>query len=385
MSLDFDSSSLIDAARTETGLDAFGEGDFESGLEVLTRSLAEQATLNDLGRAVWRHRLHGLLVQRLRVEDWYARHPEIDAQAIPAPIFIVGLPRTGTTALSHLLARDPAIRSLRVWESAEPTPPPESATQHSDPRIARAEAQIAALQQMSPRLASMHEDTPTGPTEHQDLLGMSFRTNHFLGMAWLPDYACWWQGCDMVDAYRYHRRVLKLLQWRCPPTSWHLKSPSDSFALAAIVRVYPDARFVMTHRDPARVLGSVCSLIATVQEMTGERPDPRALGASELHAWTLAVERTLAVRDALAEDRFVDLHFDALVDDPLAAIETVYVGLGMKPSDDARAAMRAHVDANPHGRHGEHRYALADWGLDEGVVHDAFDTYIARCGVRIES
>jgi len=385
MTAHFDVRALIDTARSNTGLRDFGEGDFESGLERIVHALENEALLGDLGRAVWQGRLLGLLTQRLHVEDWYTRHSEIEDQEIEAPIFIVGLPRTGTTALSHLFACDPAIRSLRVWESAEPTPPPEAATQDSDPRIARAEAQIGAIQQLSPGLAAMHEDTPTGPTEHQDLLGMSFRTNHFLGMAWMPSYAKWFYDCDMVEAYAYHRRVLKLLQWRCPPTLWHLKSPSDSFALDAVVQTYPDARFVMTHRDPARVLASVCSLIATVQEMTGGRPDPGALGEAELNAWALAIQRTLRVRDEVAKSRFVDLHFHDLVGGPLAAIESTYAGLDMPLSAAARDRFQAHVAANPRGKHGEHRYALSDWGLDDAAVRRAFDFYIHRCDVRIEA
>lgn len=385
MATHFEVRAFIDAARAATGLHDFGEGDLEAGLERIVSSLEDEALLNDLGRGVWKGRIHGLLTQRLRVEDWYTRHPEIDEQEIVAPIFIVGLPRTGTTALSHLLACDPAIRSLRVWESAEPTPPPETRTEHTDPRIARAEAQIGAMKMLSPRLASMHEDTPTGPTEHQDLLGMSFRTNHFLGMAWMPSYAKWFYACDMVEAYAYHRRVLKLLQWRCPPTAWHLKSPSDSFALAAVTEVYPDARFLMTHRDPARVLASVCSLIATVQDMTGGRTEPAALGEAELAGWVLAMQRTLAVREQLDEDRFVDLHFHALVEDPLSAIEATYEGLGMPLSIAARERFEQQIAENPRGKHGEHRYTLADWGLDDATVRGAFDFYIDRCNVRVES
>ena len=146
---------------------------------------------------VWRGRLLSHLVQRLRVLDCLARHPEIERQPLVAPVFMVGLPRTGTTALSHLLAQDPATRSLRVWESAQPVPPPETATEHSDPRIETATKQIEAMRQFSPRLAAMHEDTPTGPTENHDLLGMSFRTYHFGGMAFLPGYVAWWLACDM--------------------------------------------------------------------------------------------------------------------------------------------------------------------------------------------
>lgn len=375
--------ALLAEARERTGLEDFGDPSYREGLDVLLDDLA-RAPLSDLGRGVWHGRLVGALVQRLRVEDWLARHPEIEQLPVPAPVFIVGLPRTGTTALSHLLAQDPGTRSLRVWESAQPVPPPETATEHTDPRIESATKQLEVIRQLAPRLAAMHEDTPTGPTENQDLLGMSFRTFHFEGMAWLPRYIAWWLGCDMVPAYRYHRRVLQLLQWRCPPDRWMLKSPPDSFFLDAVLAVYPDARFVMTHRDPAAVLGSVCSLLRVVQEMTGKPAEPEQLGAAELAAWAEALRRLLAVRARIGEARFADVHFDALVADPVGSIARAYETLGLPLTAQAEACIVAHARANPRGQHGTHPYRLEDYGLDRATVWNAFDFYLARCGVRRE-
>jgi hypothetical protein len=332
----------------------------------------------------WRARLLSHLTQRLRVLDLLAREPGIERQDVPAPVFIVGLPRTGTTALSHLLAQDPATRSLRVWESAQPVPPPETASEHSDPRIAAAARQLEAMRQLSPRLAQMHEDTPTGPTENHDLLGMSLRTFHFAGMSFVPRYLAWWLACDMVPAYRLMRRTLQLLQWRCPPTRWMLKSPPDSFCLDAILTVFPDARFVMTHRDPAAVLGSVCSLLHAMYEMTGTPPGASALGTAELASWTEAMRRVLAVRARIGEARFADIHFHDLVADPLATIAAAYARLGLAFTPAAECAMRSHAAANPRGRHGEHRYRLEDWGLARGTVHAAFRFYTERCGVGLE-
>ena len=374
---------LESEARERTGLADFGEPGWRDGLDVLLDELA-RAELSDLGRMVWRGRLLSHLEQRLRVLDCLARHPEIERQPLVAPVFMVGLPRTGTTALSHLLAQDPATRSLRVWESAQPVPPPETATERSDPRIETATKQIELMRQFSPRLAAMHEDTPTGPTENHDLLGMSFRTFHFGGMAFLPGYVAWWLACDMVPAYRLLKRTLQLLQWRCPPTRWQLKSPPDSFFLDAILAVFPDARFVMTHRDPAAVLGSVCSLIATMYEMTGKPPPPERIGESELTSWAEAMRRLLAVRARIGEARFADVHFHELNADPLAAISGAYARLGLPWTAAAERAIGAYAAAHPRGRHGEHRYRLEDWGLDRGGVHTAFRGYTERCGVRLE-
>jgi hypothetical protein len=230
----------------------------------------------------------------------------------------------------------------------------------------------------------MHEDTPTGPTENHDLLGMSFRTFHFEGMSWLPRYVAWWLACDMRPAYRFHRRVLQLLQSRCPPDRWMLKSPPDSFCLDAVLAVYPDARFVMTHRDPAAVLGSVCSLIHTMYEMTGKPPARERIGAAELASWSEAMRRLLAVRAQIGEERFADVHFRELVADPLGTIARSYGKLGLPFTDAAERRIAAFAAAHPRGRHGEHRYQLADWGLAREAVHETFRFYSERCGVTLE-
>ena len=375
---------LLAEARERTGLADFGDEVYREGLDVLLDELP-RAKLSELGSMVWRGRLLSHLTQRLRVLDVLARHPEIERQPVPAPIFIVGLPRTGTTALSHLLARDPATRSLRVWESAQPVPPPESATEHDDPRIESAAKQLEAMRQLSPRLASMHEDTPTGPTENHDLLGMSLRTFHFEGMSFLPGYVAWWLRCDMVPAYRLMKRTLQLLQWRCPPDRWMLKSPPDSFCLDALLSVFPDARFMVTHRDPAAVLGSVCSLIHTMYEMTSTPPSRERIGASELSSWSEAMARLLAQRARIGEARFADVHFHDLVADPLGAIARAYARLGLPWTPEAEQAMRTHAGLHPRGKHGEHRYRLEDFGLESKGVHASFRSYLERCSVREET
>ena len=370
-------------ARRRAGLDDFGDPVYREGLDVLCGALAD-TELSELGRMVWRGRLLGHLVARLRVVDWLARHPATLALEVPAPVFVVGLPRTGTTALSHLLAQDPGTRSLRVWESAQPVPPPETAHEHDDPRIAEAEKGLAAMHQFSPQIAAMHEDTATGPTENHDLLGMSFRTLHFDGMAWIPRYIEWWLSCDMVPAYRFMKGVLQLLQSRCGPTRWHLKSPPDSLFLDAVLAVFPDARFVMTHRDPASVLGSVCSVIHAMQSLTGKAGDPRAIGRTEHDVWVEAMRRLLAVRARIGEPRFADVHFHELTADPVAAIARAYEQIGLPFTAEAERRIAAHAAAHPRGRHGDHRYRLEDWGLDRAGVHAAFSFYTDRCGVKRE-
>jgi hypothetical protein len=323
-------------------------------------------------------RLGMLLANRLRIEDTYRQHPAIDDEAVPGPLFIVGLPRTGTTALSQLLSLDPQVRSLRLWESSAPVPPPETATEDSDPRIADTEAGLEAMDEAFPRMRSLHYQTAAGPTECQDLLGMAFRTTHFDGMAHVPSYTNWALDCDMAPAYRYHRRVLQLLQWHCPPTLWHLKTPVHMLALDALVATYPDARFLWTHRPPADVLGSVCSLIAYVRSWVSDRDDSAELGAQQLAVWSEAVRRALDFRDRVGEDRFVDISFPDLNADPVDSVRRAYDHFGLEVSAEADRRMTAWSVENAKGSHGTHDYALGDVGLTTHAVDDAFRFYTDR-------
>ena len=262
-------------------------------------SLNEEAELTEAGEVMLRIRLVGLLSSRLRIEEAYREHPAIDEEVVEGPVFVVGLPRTGTTALSQLVAADPQFRSLRLWESSSPCPPPETATEHSDPRIAETEAGLAMMNQMFPLMETMHHEEATTPTECQDLLGMSFRTVHFDGFGHVPSYLSWVTECDMRGTYRYHRRVLRLLQWHCPPHLWHLKTPVHMFSLDALLETYPDAKFLWSHRDPAEVLGSVCSLIHYVRSWASDRDDADELGSEQLERWWLAVSRGMDFRARL--------------------------------------------------------------------------------------
>lgn len=380
---EFRPERLLFAARAATGLEDFGDPSFREGLDVLCEALP-QGSLSELGQQAWQGQLHNYLCQRLQIEDWYRRHPELERVPIEAPVFVMGLPRTGTTALSNLLAADPAARSLRTWESAQPTPPPETATEHSDPRIAIADAGLAGIKQLAPELAKMHDDTGSSPTENHDLLGMHFRTHHFEGQTELPSYTRWWLGCDMQPAYRHHRRVLKLLQWRCGPTRWNLKNPPDLANLPAVRAVYPDLKWIWTHRDPAKVLPSVCSLIATVRGAFSDSVDRKAIGRGQLAFWSECMRRALAYRDEIGDAAFADLRMQELVARPLPTLGALYEQLGLPFTRAAEQRMRAWLEENPQGRHGAHAPVLEDYGLDVAAIRAAFRDYTDRFAIQIE-
>jgi len=366
---------LVAQAVEQTGLEDFGGNSFRDGLDVLIESLDAEADLTELGQEILGLRLRMLLVNRLRVEDVYRRHADITDQVVEGPLVIIGLPRTGTTALSQLLSTDPQIRSLRLWESSDPVPPPESATEDTDPRIEEAARGLEAMYDAFPRMRSMYFQTATGATECQDLLGMELRTAHFDGMAHVPRYTEWVMTCDMAPAYHYHRRVLQLLQWRCPPRLWHLKTPVHMLALDRLLETYPEARFLWTHRDPAEVLGSVCSLIAYTRSWVSDRVDPD-LGEAQMEIWAEALRRAMAFRRDVGEGRFADIHFGDLNDDPVGTVRRAYEQLGLALGTEGSRLMAAWADMNPRGAHGAHEYALEDFGIDRDAVRQRFSSYI---------
>ncbi|MEZ0351659.1 sulfotransferase [Mycobacterium sp. pR1184] len=377
----FDADELENGARAATGLDDFGSPYYREGLDRIVDALNTEADLNDIGQVIQHATISNALIQRLKVEDTYRQHPEIDDEVVGGPVFVIGLPRTGTTALSQLVAADPQFRSLRTWESQAPTPPPEAATQHTDPRIAQTEASLKMLDDMFPLMKTMHNSEATAATECQDLMGMSFRTFHFDGAVRAPGYLAWLMDCDMRETYIFHRRVLRLLQWHCPPTLWHLKTPVHMFALDALVAAYPNAKFLWSHRDPAKVLGSVCSLIQYVRSWSSNRNDPHELGAEQLDSWVEAVRRAMDFRSRVGSDggrdRFADISFADLQTDPVGTLQAGYERLGLSFTDAASNAVTQWAQSHRPGSRGAHDYDLAEYGLSTEGVRQRFADYLA--------
>jgi hypothetical protein len=312
------------------------------------------------------------------VEDWYRRHPEIDEQVILPPLFGLGLPRTGSTALGFLLGQDPRARSLLAWESGAPTPPPDPATYDTDPRIAEAARQISLIDEMAPKFTSMLPSSPTGPTECLQLMALDFRSAMFGALGDNRHYETWLDGCDMVSAYRYHERVLKLLQWRFPTRPWRLKSPAHMGSIAALLEVYPEARFVMTHRDIAQVIPSVVSLLDATSEYLRTGPLAADFAANQAAWWERSLRTTLSYRDAGNEDRFHDIGFAEMRPDPLPAIERLYRWLGEELTDDVADRMQSWWATNPADKQGIHDYNPEQYGIDIDDLRARFAFYNDR-------
>jgi hypothetical protein len=372
-----DDADLLEAARAGTGLDDFGDDSFREGLERLVRALRDEAKLSALGQDVMRGRIVMLLENRLRIEDWYRRHPEIDDEPIERPLIGLGLPRTGSTALSFLLAEDPNARSLRLWESSEPCPPP-STVEGPDPRIERAAAGVALRAQASPRSAALVPASATGPMECQELMALDFKAQYFQAMACIPSYSSWLLDADLTSTYQYERRALKLLQWGSPARPWRLKCPSHLLFLPYLDRAFPDARFVMTHRDPVEVIVSVADVYLEVAGMMSDDVDRSYIGAVNVEHWSEGMRRALAFRDQGADDRFYDMDFRAMQRDPVGEVHGLYEWLGEPVSDEFEAGMARWWAAHAAAREPNVHPDPAGFGIDLDAIRPLFDDYTGR-------
>lgn len=377
-------SELIERAKAQTSLENFGEDSFREGLERLVAAADAEARFTEVGKAAFDAQVVDHLSNRLQVEDWCARCPQIDDQEITAPLIGLGLPRTGSTALACLLAEDPAVRSIRTWEAMAPCPPPETATEGSDPRIARAEAAMARRDVLFPRMKIMLPSTARGPTECQTFMAQDFKSQLFQAFATIPSYVEWLNHeADLVPTYRYVKRVLKLLQWRCPPRRWRLKNPSHSVFIEALDEVFPDARYWMTHRDVASVLPSVADVYYELSKAYSDEVD-RVFLARQNADWTeLGLRRLMAFRAAGNDHRFFDIHFAPFQKDPFPALERLYAFLGETLTSEAVAYMKAWRESMPRDKHGAHTYDLAEFGIDLAAVRERFRFYTDRYGVAV--
>ena len=363
---------LMAAAVERTGLEDFGDDSFRDGLEILVRALGEEARLNARGEGFVYHRITLHLAQRLQVEDWYRRHPEIDDVAVASPLFGMGLPRTGSTALSFLLAQDPNVRYVHSWESAQPCPPP-STVHGDDPRIPAGEQKVV--------VGSRHHvpQDAHGPMECLDLMALDFKSQIFQAYAQIPSYSAWLvDRADFTSTYRYERRVLKLLAWGEPVRPWRLKSPAHVLSLDYLDRVFPDARFVMTHRDPTDVILSVAGVYADIVGGFSDHLDRRYLGELNVQQWSTGMDRAVKFREGGAEHRFFDIDFRAMQADPIGEVRRLYDWLSEPVTDEFETRMRAWWADNAEKREPHTHARPEEFGLDLNAIRPLFADYVEK-------
>jgi hypothetical protein len=372
----FEEEAVLAAAREATGLSDFGDPAFREGLRVLLETYEKTAGFDDKGRRRNWRRVVQLLATRLKIEAAWRAHPEIRARSIRRPVYLTGLPRTGTSALFNLLAADPAARPLLLWEGVFPDPI-ELEPGQPDPRYLAVKAQYDRIREKDPEFTKIHFASADTPEECVLLQAHAFCDVQMGIEIMMEPYASWFQRQDLRPAYAYYRDLLKMLDWQRPGERWLLKSPAHLWAIDVLAEMFPDVCLVFTHRNPLEAMASACSM---TDALMANRPDYRkeALGTVVLEYYARSLERGLAARDALDPARFVDVDYRVFVADPLAAAERIYDHFALPAPPSVRDALRAHAEAHPQGKHGRHEYSLEEFGLTPDTVRTRLAAYIER-------
>ena len=380
VSLDVD-SILAEARQRAGGADDFGHGPFSEPLKLLLGSLEREGRLNGLGRLIARERVLGHTANRLSYVADRKRYPDIAQEKIERPVFIIGMPRTGTTILHDILAQDPDNRTPLTWETMFPSPPPERASFHSDPRIARCAATFPGVELQIPAFKAMH---PMGATLSQEcvtMMGEAMCTPLFHNQFRVPAYQDWVDHeADWSHVYAFHQQQLQHLQWRNRGERWVLKTGAHLWGLEHLLRTYPDARIVFTHRDPVKSMTSYASLTSLVRSMGSDEVDPLEIAKD----WTARLKRVLEhgvevrSRNEYPRAAFYDMHFSDFVVDQLAVVRKIYAAFELPMTPLGAERMRAFIADNPKGKHGIHRYAPEEYGVEPAAVRRAFRAYMDR-------
>lgn len=370
---------LHEASARTGGLDDLGSGPFVEPLELVLGCLRTEADLNELGRLIARERMLLHTVNRLRYVDDRKHDPAIAEQRIEKPVFIIGMPRTGTTILHDILAQDPANRAPLTWETMFPSPPPRTETFTTDPRIAACAATFPAQEEQLPEFKAIH---PMGAELSQEcvtMMGEAMCTPLFHNQFRVPTYEDWVDhDADFAHVYAFHRQQLQHLQAHHALDRWVLKTGAHLWGLEHLLATYPDARVVFTHRDPVKSMTSYASLTTLVRRVSSASVDPHEVAAD----WTPRLRRVLLhgidVRQGqpYPDARFCDVLFTDFVRDQFAVVEQIYAAFDLPMSDEGAARMQAFIADNPPGKHGVHEYEPEDFGLVPEQIRDDFRDYV---------
>lgn len=376
---------LMQMARRATGLDDFGPEPFEGALARLLEAYRSDDRLSLLGRWATHWDSLRLLTNRLILREREKADPSILSRSIDGPLFILGLPRSGTSFLHRLFAEDPDVLVMRSWQAVYPYPDHPAAGAHGGPE--RVQSQLGLFGRIAPELSKIHPLDAFKPQECGEITAHAFRSRRFDATYDVPSYRRWLAHVGgQLEAMRFHRRFLQHLQRRRHGV-WALKWPDHVFALEALRAVYPDARIIACHRDPAKVLPSVARLTEVMRRPFVRRLDRLELGRQVLGDWTDGAGRLTAFhRDGVwPPERVFHLHFKALTADPLSTMQRLYRHFGLPFAPELRSRLEAYIEANPQGGYGRNSYRLADFGLTADAVRDAFGDYASCFDVESEA
>lgn len=362
--------NLIRAAQAKAGLVEFDSDRFRAPLKKLAESYLADRDLSVIGRGIARGTLINCLANRQRIARDLREHPEIREERVTRPLFVLGLPRTGTTLLYNLLAQDPAARPLLFWETASPSPPPTPETRTTDPRIASAERLVRSMNRLVPSLSSIHKFDAHGPEECLGLLMNTLVCPFFRGR--IHPYWDWLfalPDAEVDAAYQEYKDQLKLLQWKVRGEHWILKCPAHLYGLGSLLATFPDAAVVQLHRDPAQVVPSLCSLSFAMDSLYYARRDPKEVGSRMLSVLERMFARGRAGRARHAADRVMDVRYEDLIADPARVARSVYERFGYEWSDAFAGRLRQYLENDSRQERAKHRYSLDDFGLSKSDVY----------------
>ncbi len=371
--------ALIAAAQQLTGgLTNLGDDSILDALNRLIDALNNEAKLNTRGAQSVQGMLIGTLANRLRVEDYLSKHPELLERPVEKPMFVFGLPRTGTTLVINLLSVDPARRCFLRWEAFDSVPPPKKEELHAGTRYEKSQAQTRMALKMAPHISAIHHEDADSPTECQFSMTPSFCAEVYDSQFDIPSYHRWlMHEADYLPTFRYHKRFLQLLQAETGGR-WTLKNPWHPLFLNALTTVYPDAQLVMTHRDPVDVVGSACSLLKAVRPMFSDDVNLIAIGEVLLDTFDIMIERTIVYKEKHGWDSIYDLQYSDVMKDPIDAIKNVYKHFDEPFTAAAETAMNNYMANNQQGKHGKHTYSLEDYGLSKELIRARYKDYCER-------
>jgi Sulfotransferase family len=374
---------IIDKARLATGLSDVGDPAALEGLEILVSASNAEANLSATGAQRWEANLVGILSNRLRIVDYLKQHPALLERPIERPLFVFGLPRTGTTLTINLLSADPARRCLLRWESLNSVPPAAAGALHSDPRALAEQQRLEMAIKYAPQIAAAHYEDADSPSECQFAMAPSFCAQIFDSNVHIPSYREWFlHRASYLPAFRFHKQLLQLLQAE-NGGRWTLKNPWHPLFLDDLVTVYPDAQLVMTHRDPAEVVGSSCSLIRLVRPMFSDVVDLRQIADQMIDTFDHMITRQNDFRDKHGEASIYDIRYTEQLRDPIGQMRKLYAHFDEPFTREAEAAMGKILAANPQGKHGKHVYSLDEFGLTAAGVRQHFRDYCERFAIPV--
>lgn len=370
--ISFDMESLLQEAKTKTGLADFGSHDFKPGLKILLETYDHNG-FTEKGRYKNRKRVLDLLCARLRIENAFHLHPEIRQQKIVAPMLLTGLPRTGTSALLNLLANDPAARPLYMWEGFNPEPVEGLPKGAADPRYTA----MKAWEEQNAKNANfkkIHSTSVDTPEECIHLLNHTFCDVQYGAETMMEPYGSWFQQQDLHQSYAYYADLLRMIQWQRPGERWLLKTPGHLWALDILIKMFPDCSIIITHRNPLECVTSYASMMAAL--MTNREFDKRTLGPIVMEYLARKMEKAIAIRKTANKARFIDIQFEDFIEQPLSTAKKIYAHFHMPMSPEITRRMEDYATSHPMGKHGKHEYQLEEYGLTAAGILRRFDFYI---------